>query len=60
MISRFFKKKDEKKPAKSAPKKTTAEPKASAPKQKTEFQKILTAEGWKRLMMKKYGSGKKK
>lgn len=57
MISRFFKKKPE---PKASAKKTAAEPKPSAPKQKTAFQKILTAEGWKRLMMKKYGSGKKK
>ena len=29
-------------------------------KKTTAFQKVLTAEGWKRLMMRKYGKEKKK
>lgn len=58
MISRFFKKSSKK----AAPSKKTpsAASKTSESKKKTEFQKILTAEGWKRLMMKKYGSSSKK
>lgn len=68
MISRFFKRKS--KPVKTAekPKKTTlkkpkpkvfmevsAEPRKTPPKTK----KLLTAEGWKRLMMGKSRSSKK-
>jgi hypothetical protein len=60
MISRFFKKKPAKPEPKAPAKKAAPAPKASKPKPPTEFQKILTAEGWKRLMMKKYGSSKKK
>lgn len=58
MITRFFKngtKKTERKKkmsSKSAPK--------EGKKKTTTFQKILTAEGWKRLMMRKYGKGKEK
>jgi hypothetical protein len=55
MISRFFKKK----PKASEPKKTDSEkperresPRESPPK------KLLTAEGWKRLMMRKTGKTK--
>jgi hypothetical protein len=61
MISRFFKKKTPKAPAKAAPKKKVAEPKETPrAKMKQTPKKILTAEGWKRLMMKKYGAPKKK
>lgn len=47
MISRFFKKKPK-----------ASEAKKPAPEREETSQKLLTAEGWKRLMMKK--TGKKK
>jgi len=50
MISRFFKKKAKPSPSKAEPKKkaTPSERSSSSPK-------LLTAEGWKRLMMRKSG-----
>lgn len=57
MISRFFKKK----PTPPERKKTTsaAKPKPESPKESiSQPKKILTAEGWKRFMMRK--TGKKK
>lgn len=39
---------------------SSQEPRSEEKKKKTVFQKILTAEGWKRLMMRKYGKAKKK
>lgn len=58
MIARFFKK-GKKKPTKSK-KKMAPEHAPEGKKKTTTFQKVLTAEGWKRLMMRKYGKGKKK
>jgi len=57
MIARFFKKKSSKVEEK---KKRPSEPFPEKKSKTTTFQKILTAEGWKRLMMRKYGKGKKK
>jgi hypothetical protein len=48
MISRFFKKKPKSTPEKAPPKKESFSP----PK------KLLTAEGWKRMMMRKSGKSK--
>ena len=66
MISRFFKKK----PKIAPPKKEAPErPKAEAPKEKEVVspkertrtpQKLLTAEGWKRIMMRKMSAKGKK
>jgi hypothetical protein len=57
MITRFFKRKlkDEE------PKKPAAEKaKTAAPREKPSLSKrLLTAEGWKRIMMRKSGKGKK-
>ncbi|MBI3236859.1 MAG: hypothetical protein HYZ48_04075 [Chlamydiales bacterium] len=53
MIGRFFKKK----PKKEESKKMSSKPEEK--KRKSPSQKILTAEGWKRLMMRKYAKGKK-
>ena len=62
MISRFFKKKP-KTPEPKAPepkKKTPEAPKALSPKAKpSPYKKLLTAEGWKRMMMRKTGKAKK-
>jgi hypothetical protein len=57
MISRFFKKKPKpadppEKPKAAAPKETAAKPSAS--------KKLLTAEGWKRMMMRKMAAKGKK
>ncbi len=38
----------------------SSKPAPEGKKKTTTFQKVLTAEGWKRLMMRKYGKGKKK
>lgn len=54
MISRFFKKK----PKASEAKKTASERHIRETPKESPTQKLLTAEGWKRLMMKK--TGKKK
>lgn len=52
MISRFFKKK----PTKSSePKKAASESSREKP---VKFKKLLTAEGWKRMMMRKMGKPK--
>jgi hypothetical protein len=52
MISRFFKKKKAKAPEK--PKKNTSEkPHRSESQSSVQPQKLITAEGWKRLMMHK-------
>ncbi len=59
MIGRFFKKKKPK-PKPKEKKKMSSKPAPQERKSKTSSQKILTAEGWKRLMMKKYGKLKKK
>lgn len=58
MISRFFKKKTTKKKEEKKPMSSRSSPEGK--KKTTTFQKVLTAEGWKRLMMRKYGKGKKK
>ncbi len=60
MISRFFKKKA---PVKKSPKKKVKKmmpSRKAAPRKKAgdPTPKILTAEGWKRLMMRKYGKTK--
>lgn len=57
MITRLFKKGNKKKEEK---KKMSSKPAPEGKKKTTTFQKVLTAEGWKRLMMRKYGKGKKK
>ncbi|MBS0652534.1 MAG: hypothetical protein JSR39_03310 [Verrucomicrobia bacterium] len=57
MITRFFKKGTKKTEGK---KKMSSKPAPEGKKKTTAFQKVLTAEGWKRLMMRKYGKGKKK
>ncbi len=63
MISRFFKrspKKAVKKPApKAAAPKATPKPKAQHKAPMKPVKKILTAEGWKRLMMRSSSKGKK-
>jgi hypothetical protein len=51
MISRFFKRKPK------APEPKKAAPKKSEPESPPSSKKLLTAEGWKRMMMRK--SGKK-
>ena len=58
MITRFFKRK----PKAAEPKKKTAaeKPQPAAPREKDSLaKKILTAEGWKRMMMRKSGKSKK-
>jgi hypothetical protein len=57
MITRLFKKGNKKTEEK---KKMSSKPAPEGKKKTTTFQKVLTAEGWKRLMMRKYGKGKKK
>lgn len=56
MISRFFKKKPKTTEAKkAAPKASRSEPQEKPIKPK----RLLTAEGWKRMMMRRSGKGKK-
>ncbi|MBS0604318.1 MAG: hypothetical protein JSS60_04680 [Verrucomicrobia bacterium] len=57
MISRFFKKK----PKASEPKKAVQEKTMTeSPREKpSKFKKLLTAEGWKRMMMRKTAKPKK-
>ena len=58
MISRFFKKKPKApEPKKATPEKSRAE--SSQEKPLSSPKKLLTAEGWKRMMMRKTGKGKK-
>ncbi len=57
MITRFFKKQTKKTEGK---KKMSSKSVPTGKKKTMAFQKILTAEGWKRLMMRKYGKGNKK
>ena len=53
MISRFFKKKPKApEPKKKAPVKAKAAPRMEKEKP-SQFKKLLTAEGWKRMMMRK-------
>lgn len=57
MISRFFKKKPK---AQEPKKKAMEKPQASSSREKAPaYKKLLTAEGWKRMMMRKSGKGKK-
>jgi hypothetical protein len=54
MISRFFKKK----PKATEPKKATTEKPSRQEEAALKPKKLLTAEGWKRLMMRKVGKKK--
>lgn len=56
MISRFFKKKPIQK--KAAPQTQKKEKRVEKPIKTSSPKKLLTAEGWKRLMMKKTGKSK--
>ena len=56
MISRFFKKKPKAAEKKAAPEKSRMAPLKEKP---TPPRRLLTAEGWKRMMMRKSGKGKK-
>ena len=60
MIGRLFKRKKKPKPKPKERKKMTSKPAPEEKKGKGAIHKILTAEGWKRLMMRKYGKMKKR
>jgi hypothetical protein len=62
MISRFFKKTAKKAPEPKKKAKAAPEPSFSSASQRakpTPHKKLLTAEGWKRMMMRKSSKGKK-
>jgi hypothetical protein len=54
MISRFFKRKPKApEPKKTTPPKAKEEPKMESSEKPSKFKKLLTAEGWKRMMMRR-------